>query len=136
MMPRMRASGTVFRRYVRTFDVEPFHGNSLVEGLLRPGEIGERPRVRGFRRVVRERLPVDEPREKGGLGDGLPELAQGFEPPPGHDFGRQQGTPFAMTRAIALSPLGLLCNKPPWGEMVAVDLKGGKILWRSRVGTM
>ncbi|WOH68693.1 pyrroloquinoline quinone-dependent dehydrogenase [Bradyrhizobium sp. BWA-3-5] len=60
---------------------------------------------------------------------------QGFEPPPGHDFGRQQGAPFAMTRAVALSPLGLLCNKPPWGEMVAVDLKGGKVLWRSRVGT-
>lgn len=60
---------------------------------------------------------------------------QGFEPPPGHDFGRQHGAPFAMTRAVALSPLGLLCNKPPWGEMVAVDLKGGKILWRSRVGT-
>ena len=40
-----------------------------------------------------------------------------------------------MTRAVALSPLGLLCNKPPWGEMVAVDLKAGKIVWRSRVGT-
>jgi quinoprotein glucose dehydrogenase len=60
---------------------------------------------------------------------------QGFDPPPGHDFGRQQGAPFAMTRAVALSPLGLPCNKPPWGEMVAVDLKAGKILWRSRVGT-
>jgi quinoprotein glucose dehydrogenase len=63
------------------------------------------------------------------------EATQGFEPPPGHDFGRQQGAPFAMTRAVALSPLGLLCNKPPWGEMVAVDMKAGKILWRSRVGT-
>jgi quinoprotein glucose dehydrogenase len=63
------------------------------------------------------------------------EATQGFEPPPGHDFGRQQGAPFAMTRAVALSPLGLLCNKPPWGEMVALDLKAGKILWRSRVGT-
>lgn len=61
--------------------------------------------------------------------------ARGFNPPPGHDFGQQQGAPFAMTRAVATSPLGLLCNKPPWGEMVAVDLKGGKILWRSRVGT-
>ena len=40
-----------------------------------------------------------------------------------------------MTRAVAMSPLGLPCNKPPWGEMVAVDLKAGKILWRSRVGT-
>src|SRR5204862_4147672 len=40
--------------------------------------------------------------------------AKGFNPPPGHDFGQQQGAPFAMTRAVALSPLGLLCNKPPW----------------------
>src|SRR4051794_28782372 len=61
--------------------------------------------------------------------------AQGFDPPAGHDFGQQTGAPFAMTRALAMSPLGLLCNKPPWGEMVAVDLKAGKILWRSRVGT-
>jgi quinoprotein glucose dehydrogenase len=61
--------------------------------------------------------------------------AKGFNPPPGHDFGQQRGAPFAMTRAVMMSPLGLLCNKPPWGEMVAVDLKAGKILWRSRVGT-
>jgi quinoprotein glucose dehydrogenase len=61
--------------------------------------------------------------------------AAGFNPPPGHDFGQQQGAPFAMTRAVALSPLGLLCNKPPWGEMVAVDLKAGKILWHTSVGT-
>ena len=61
--------------------------------------------------------------------------AEGFKPPPGHDFGPQRGAPFAMTRAVAMSPLGMLCNKPPWGEMVAVDLKAGKILWRSSVGT-
>jgi len=40
-----------------------------------------------------------------------------------------------MTRVLAMSKLGLLCNKPPWGAMVAVDLKAGKILWRSTVGT-
>ncbi|WP_339034573.1 pyrroloquinoline quinone-dependent dehydrogenase [Bradyrhizobium symbiodeficiens] len=61
--------------------------------------------------------------------------AAGFSPPPGHDFGQQRGAPFAMSRAVMMSPLGLLCNKPPWGEMVAVDLKAGKILWRSTVGT-
>jgi quinoprotein glucose dehydrogenase len=60
---------------------------------------------------------------------------EGFNPPPGHDFGQQQGAPFAMTRALVASPLGMPCNKPPWGEMVAVDLKAGKILWHSRVGT-
>ena len=40
-----------------------------------------------------------------------------------------------MTRAVALSPLGLPCNPPPWGVLVAVDLKAGRILWQSRVGT-
>jgi len=62
--------------------------------------------------------------------------AEGFEPPPSHDFGRQLGAPFAMTRALAASPLGMPCNKPPWGMMVAVDLKAGKILWQSPVGTV
>jgi len=61
--------------------------------------------------------------------------AQGFKAPPGHDFGPQRGAPFAMTRAVALSPLGMPCNKPPWGALVAVDLKAGKILWQSSVGT-
>jgi quinoprotein glucose dehydrogenase len=40
-----------------------------------------------------------------------------------------------MTRAVATSPLGMPCNKPPWGVLVAVDLKAGKILWQSSVGT-
>jgi quinoprotein glucose dehydrogenase len=61
--------------------------------------------------------------------------AEGFKPPPGHDFGLQRGAPFAMTRAVAVSPLGMPCNKPPWGALVAVDLKAGKILWQSSVGT-
>jgi quinoprotein glucose dehydrogenase len=61
--------------------------------------------------------------------------AEGFTPPPGYDFGRQIGAPFAMTRVVALSRFGLPCNRPPWGELVAADLKGGKILWRSTVGT-
>jgi quinoprotein glucose dehydrogenase len=61
--------------------------------------------------------------------------AKGRETPPGEDFGQQQGAPFAMARTLATSPLGMPCNKPPWGVMVAVDLKGGKILWQSSVGT-
>ena len=52
------------------------------------------------------------------------------------DIGPQIGAPFVLTRVVALSKLGLLCNRPPWGAMVAVDLKGGKILWRSSVGTV
>ena len=55
--------------------------------------------------------------------------------PPGADFGPQRGAPFAVTRVVAMSRLGAPCNKPPWGTLVAVDLKAGKILWRSIVGT-
>lgn len=64
------------------------------------------------------------------------ERAAGFKPPQGVELAPQRGSPFAMTRALARSPLGMLCNPPPWGSMVAVDLKAGKILWRSTVGTM
>ena len=61
--------------------------------------------------------------------------ADGFKPPPGIDFGPQRGAPFAMTRVVATSALDIPCNRPPWGETVAVDLKAGRILWRSPVGT-
>lgn len=61
--------------------------------------------------------------------------AEGMVSGNGRDFGPQRGAAFAMTRTIARSKLGLLCNPPPWGSMVAVDLKAGKILWRSTVGT-
>jgi len=33
------------------------------------------------------------------------------------------------------SPLGLPCNPPPWGELVAVDLAHGAIKWRTPLGT-
>ena len=61
--------------------------------------------------------------------------AETYNAPPGVEFGRQRGAPFAMTRVVARSRLSFLCNEPPWGRLVAVDLKGGKILWRSAVGT-
>jgi quinoprotein glucose dehydrogenase len=61
--------------------------------------------------------------------------ARAFKPAPGVEFSLQRGARFAMTRVVALSPFGLPCNPPPWGVMVAVDLKAGKILWQSTVGT-
>jgi quinoprotein glucose dehydrogenase len=61
--------------------------------------------------------------------------AEGYKPTKGVEFALQRGAAYAMTRQLAISPLGILCNKPPWGVMVAVDLKAGKILWQSTVGT-
>ena len=34
-----------------------------------------------------------------------------------------------------LSPWGAPCNQPPWGELVAIDLKNGKRLWQVPLGT-
>jgi quinoprotein glucose dehydrogenase len=65
----------------------------------------------------------------------IPRPEGSFKAPAEHDFGPQRGAPFAITRAAALSPIGLPCNPPPWGALVAVDLKAGRILWQSSVGT-
>ena len=61
--------------------------------------------------------------------------ADAYTPSKGIELGQQRGAAYAMTRQLAMSPLGIPCNKPPWGVMVAVDLKAGKILWQSSVGT-
>ncbi len=45
------------------------------------------------------------------------------------------GAPFGMKRELLRSPLGLPCNPPPWGELSAVDLHEGKVLWKVPLGT-
>ena len=40
-----------------------------------------------------------------------------------------------MIRDTLLSPLGMPCNPPPWGVLAAVDMKTGKIVWESTLGT-
>lgn len=51
------------------------------------------------------------------------------------EVGPQTGTPYGMTRNILLSPLGLPCNPPPWGTLVAVDMARGEIVWEVPLGT-
>ncbi len=48
----------------------------------------------------------------------------------------QEGTPFGAMRQRFLSPLGIPCNKPPFGTMTAIDLKTRQIVWQVPVGTV
>jgi quinoprotein glucose dehydrogenase len=48
----------------------------------------------------------------------------------------QRGTPFGLRREALLSPLGLPCSPPPWGELAAVDLASGDLVWQVPLGTV
>jgi quinoprotein glucose dehydrogenase len=47
----------------------------------------------------------------------------------------QWGTPYAVRILPLISPLGIPCNAPPWGGLVAIDLRTTNVLWRRPFGT-
>jgi quinoprotein glucose dehydrogenase len=47
-----------------------------------------------------------------------------------------QGTGWDVELGSVLSPLGIPCNEPPWGKLVAVDLAAGTILWETALGSV
>lgn len=52
------------------------------------------------------------------------------------ELGSQWGAPYALTRQTLVSPGGLPCIPPPWGELVAVNFTTGKIAWKIPLGTL
>lgn len=54
---------------------------------------------------------------------------------PDKEISPQSGTPFGMRRDVLLSPLGMPCNPPPWGQLHAIDMHLGRILWSVPLGT-
>ena len=46
-----------------------------------------------------------------------------------------RGTPYRWTQKPFLSPLGVPCNAPPWGKLVAVDVATQKVNWSTPLGT-
>ena len=49
---------------------------------------------------------------------------------------RQDGAPYGSRRELLRSPLGLPCNAPPWGTLVAIGLDDGHVRWQIPLGTM
>lgn len=47
----------------------------------------------------------------------------------------QIGTPYGFTTERFLSPLGVPCQRPPYGWLAVIDLKTQKLSWKKPVGT-
>jgi quinoprotein glucose dehydrogenase len=61
------------------------------------------------------------------------EEAQGK--PDVHPMSREMiGTPYRVEGSRWLSPLGVPCTPPPWGELTAMDLASGETVWRIPLG--
>ncbi len=52
----------------------------------------------------------------------------------GDQYTRMHGTPFVMRRRILIGPSGLPCAPPPWGSLVAIDLRTGARAWDVPLG--
>jgi quinoprotein glucose dehydrogenase len=55
---------------------------------------------------------------------------------PNAEIAAQVGTPYGLRRETLLSPIGLPCNPPPWGRLVAIDLASGEKRWDVPLGTL
>lgn len=56
---------------------------------------------------------------------------------PTREVSPQTGAAYGMIRDPVLgSPVPMPCNPPPWGVLTAVDLKNGKLLWETTLGTI
>jgi quinoprotein glucose dehydrogenase len=52
------------------------------------------------------------------------------------EYNPMRGTPYVMRRRMLLSPSKLPCTPPPFGTLVAIDLKSGGRLWEVPLGSL
>ncbi len=53
-----------------------------------------------------------------------------------YEYNMMEGTPYVMRRRILVSPSGLPCSPPPFGALVAIDLKTGARAWDVPLGAI
>ena len=54
----------------------------------------------------------------------------------GDEYTRMHGTPYVMRRRILTAESRLPCSPPPWGGLVAIDLKTGTRAWEVPLGDL
>jgi quinoprotein glucose dehydrogenase len=54
---------------------------------------------------------------------------------PKKEVAAQAGAPYGMIRDLMASPFGIPCNPPPWGQLHAIDMHDGHVLWEVPLGT-
>ena len=47
----------------------------------------------------------------------------------------QLGAPYGVLQSVFVSSWGIPCTKPPWSELIALDLASGEVAWRVPFGT-
>jgi quinoprotein glucose dehydrogenase len=52
-----------------------------------------------------------------------------------YEYNEMLGTPYVMRRRIVVGPSGAPCTPPPFGALVAIDLKTGQTLWEVPLGS-
>ena len=53
----------------------------------------------------------------------------------GLEYTDMRGTPYWLKREVFISPGGSICSPPPFGALVAVSMRTGKMLWTTPLGT-
>jgi quinoprotein glucose dehydrogenase len=54
----------------------------------------------------------------------------------GDEYTRMHGTPYVMRRRMLIAPNGLPCSPPPFGSLVAMDLRTGMRAWNVPLGDL
>jgi quinoprotein glucose dehydrogenase len=52
-----------------------------------------------------------------------------------YEYNLMHGTPYVMRRRLLLAPSRMPCTPPPFGTLIAIDLKTGRRLWEVPLGT-